>query len=105
SLDVAALFCFVCRRPPSPTLSPYTPLFRSSGPSAPAATEEPASTSPAPPGPAPSIPAARRDTPQRRRRRRRDALLFGALIAPNLDRKSTRLNSSHVKISYAVFCS
>src|SRR5690606_41182420 len=25
-------------------------------------------------------------------------------IASNLDRKSTRLNSSHVKISYAVFC-
>src|SRR5215475_2499412 len=24
--------------------------------------------------------------------------------APRLDRKSTRLNSSHVKISYAVFC-
>src|SRR5690606_39324369 len=24
--------------------------------------------------------------------------------APSLDRKSTRLNSSHVKISYAVFC-
>src|SRR5690606_9485858 len=24
--------------------------------------------------------------------------------APNPDRKSTRLNSSHVKISYAVFC-
>src|SRR5690606_41723617 len=24
--------------------------------------------------------------------------------APNKDRKSTRLNSSHVKISYAVFC-
>src|SRR5690606_41941921 len=24
--------------------------------------------------------------------------------APALDRKSTRLNSSHVKISYAVFC-
>src|SRR5690606_41472272 len=23
---------------------------------------------------------------------------------PNIDRKSTRLNSSHVKISYAVFC-
>lgn len=57
---------------------------KSSGPSAPAGTEEPATTSPAPSGPAPSIPAARRDTPQRRRRRRRDALLFGALIAPNL---------------------
>src|SRR5438874_5277180 len=25
-------------------------------------------------------------------------------IAPNIDRKSTRLNSSHVEISYAVFC-
>src|SRR5690606_41602326 len=24
--------------------------------------------------------------------------------APTIDRKSTRLNSSHVKISYAVFC-
>src|SRR5207249_5253344 len=29
----------------------------------------------------------------------------GALLAPGiLDRKSTRLNSSHVSISYAVFC-
>src|SRR5579883_2348698 len=26
------------------------------------------------------------------------------VIDPQLDRKSTRLNSSHVKISYAVFC-
>src|SRR5690606_41803179 len=25
-------------------------------------------------------------------------------VRPGLDRKSTRLNSSHVKISYAVFC-
>src|SRR5690606_40460319 len=25
-------------------------------------------------------------------------------LIPDLDRKSTRLNSSHVKISYAVFC-
>src|SRR5690606_41555603 len=34
--------------------------------------------------------------------------LCGSLPEPrsnsNLDRKSTRLNSSHVKISYAVFC-
>src|SRR5690606_1571056 len=28
----------------------------------------------------------------------------GQAIDPMLDRKSTRLNSSHVKISYAVFC-
>src|SRR5690606_41531255 len=27
-----------------------------------------------------------------------------ALVILHLDRKSTRLNSSHVKISYAVFC-
>src|SRR5690606_40948976 len=26
------------------------------------------------------------------------------LFGPSIDRKSTRLNSSHVKISYAVFC-
>lgn len=57
---------------------------KSSGPSAPAGTAEPAPTGPAPSRPAPSIRATRRDTPQRRRRRRRDALLFGALIAPNL---------------------
>src|SRR5690606_41127649 len=31
----------------------------------------------------------------------RDATLSAG---PGLDRKSTRLNSSHVKISYAVFC-
>src|SRR5690606_40218560 len=28
----------------------------------------------------------------------------GSMPAPKKDRKSTRLNSSHVKISYAVFC-
>src|SRR5207253_11001318 len=30
--------------------------------------------------------------------------LFNKLTNPNGDRKSTRLNSSHVAISYAVFC-
>src|SRR5690606_39983788 len=29
---------------------------------------------------------------------------YGSTMEPYLDRKSTRLNSSHVKISYAVFC-
>src|SRR5690606_40146240 len=32
-----------------------------------------------------------------------DADPLGAVIATRIDRKSTRLNSSHVKISYAVF--
>src|SRR3712207_8507535 len=31
-------------------------------------------------------------------------IIFGAVIDDTLDRKSTRLNSSHANISYAVFC-
>src|SRR5207244_13391057 len=37
------------------------------------------------------------------RRRRRGEFIDGALIRQDLDRKSTRLNSSHQIISYAVF--
>src|SRR5438874_6632873 len=33
-----------------------------------------------------------------------NAVLQGQLVDEGLDRKSTRLNSSHVEISYAVFC-
>src|SRR5690606_40290451 len=37
--------------------------------------------------------------------RREKAVLFqGCAVPADRDRKSTRLNSSHVKISYAVFC-
>src|SRR3989442_9562832 len=63
------------RRPPRSTLFPYTTLFRS------------------------------RST--RRARDRRDLHPGGARAARRdgaRDRKSTRLNSSHVRISYAVFC-
>src|SRR3989442_6955953 len=62
------------RRPPRSTLFPYPTLFRSAAPG--------------------RLP----DDPDRHllpgREPRRDGL----------DRKSTRLNSSHVRISYAVFC-
>src|SRR5690606_40605815 len=34
----------------------------------------------------------------------RNYALLRVLIDTGIDRKSTRLNSSHVKISYAVFC-
>src|SRR5690554_7162715 len=34
----------------------------------------------------------------------RPFLLVTKLLAMGVDRKSTRLNSSHVRISYAVFC-
>src|SRR3712207_7486272 len=32
------------------------------------------------------------------------SLILGELVPKRLDRKSTRLNSSHANISYAVFC-
>src|SRR5437868_15194348 len=69
------LFFFsMIRRPPRPTLFPYTTLFRS-------------------PAPAPL-----------RLRGSYSRLYCGYNPFNDLDRKSTRLNSSHVSISYAVFC-
>src|SRR5438270_10517939 len=71
------------RRPPRSTLFPYTTLFRSPGsPDAGAAV--------GPPRPR-----------GRRQRVRRDG---GRGQLRGRDRKSTRLNSSHSQISYAVFC-
>src|SRR5690349_21876147 len=73
------------RRPPRSTLFPYTTLFRSRD------DEDPA---PRPGG------AAAAASCERARRGAR-----GRLGPPGRpDRKSTRLNSSHVEISYAVFC-
>src|SRR2546426_6998547 len=67
------------RRPPRSTLFPYTTLFRSRG-------ERRARAGPV--------------APPRRRVRGRCA----SAVRPPRDRKSTRLNSSHLVISYAVFC-
>src|SRR5256885_6338070 len=85
------------RRPPRSTLFPYTTLFRSleralrpgGGPRAGMQAEG-------------SAPAARTD----RRCRAAPALHPGTRprARPLGDRKSTRLNSSHLVISYAVFC-
>src|SRR2546427_6941182 len=84
------------RRPPRSTLFPYPTLFRSKG---------------APPEPsAPSQGAD--DSEERTVRLTWNAV---AVMAPHIpprlresrqdkDRKSTRLNSSHSQISYAVFC-
>src|SRR5436190_13435484 len=77
----AILFFFLMiRRPPRSTLFPYTTLFRS------AAVR----------GRCGTAAAGSRD------RRDRDGLLPPGARRP--DRKSTRLNSSHTVISYAVFC-
>src|SRR5204862_6684924 len=78
SLDDFFLFFFLMiRRPPRSTLFPYTTLFRS------------------------------RVQPVQRSDARGVQRLSGAeewLRISERDRKSTRLNSSHVEISYAVFC-
>src|SRR5947209_13185104 len=78
------LFFFsMLRGPPISTLFPYTTLFRS---------RFRRSTGPAHP---PRCRAADRSSHKLRR--------MGA-IKKDGDRKSTRLNSSHANISYAVFC-
>src|SRR2546426_5810838 len=101
------------RRPPRSTLFPYTTLFRS------------LSRRPRPPGLVPAPPSRLRPrrravSPLRRAdpraaHRRPVELLLPALpgvgrgahidgVGAEADRKSTRLNSSHLVISYAVFC-
>src|SRR5256885_9112570 len=78
-------FFLMIRRPPRSTLFPYTTLFRS---------PELVEVAPAQPEHAPLRLGVRRE-------RRRPA----QAVAPGgEDRKSTRLNSSHLVISYAVFC-
>src|SRR3712207_8527212 len=89
------------RRPPRSTLFPYTTLFRSDverhGPRTLCAVEQ------------------QRDVRGQRVERRRDVAVHPADVRARdelrprtdvrgQDRKSTRLNSSHANISYAVFC-
>src|SRR5438034_3010842 len=80
------------RRPPRSTLFPYTTLFRSRGDAVPrlAPAQDRRGVTPL---------GAAEDRPVRARRR---AEPLGGRRAR--DRKSTRLNSSHTVISYAVFC-
>src|SRR2546421_4256235 len=80
------------RRPPRSTLFPYTTLFRSH------ASESRRDLRVHGEG------APGHDAPPRPRHRRVAPVLGGAQAAGGRDRKSTRLNSSHDQISYAVFC-
>src|SRR3712207_9387713 len=84
------LFFLMIRRPPRSTLFPYTTLFRSD----PTAQR-----------------ADRADTLARKVQEAAAALQLArttskpdVLASCSADRKSTRLNSSHANISYAVFC-
>src|SRR2546430_8512391 len=89
------------RPPPRSTLFPYTTLFRSSStipspaPAAPASAPSAATTSP-PITTSSFTTATCRLLPESRNG------IAGR--AASRDRKSTRLNSSHSQISYAVFC-
>src|SRR3712207_7412812 len=80
------------RRPPRSTLFPYTTLFRSE-PGEQAVAEHDGSRR--------GERRAARDADQRRVGER---IAEQALQQSARDRKSTRLNSSHANISYAVFC-
>src|SRR5437899_9777352 len=82
---------YIIRRPPSSTLFPYTTLFRSHPPSQLL-------------GCRPKSQQVREDFP---RAFGEEGILVGPMgeqRSGQQDRKSTRLNSSHLGISYAVFC-
>src|SRR5207249_10130034 len=98
--------------PPTSTLFPYTPLFRSLG-------AGDGADLPLPPLPvrelaehrsSSSLPAGLRHRPGSLPEERLDLVELAGRPGDPLetvlgeDRKSTRLNSSHVSISYAVFC-
>src|SRR5688572_32153343 len=93
------------RRPPRSTLFPYTTLFRSRrlpripGGAAVVASQRSGVTirCGGEPAAVPRRPGQRRGVGATRRVAHR-------LVGRNQDRKSTRLNSSHSQISYAVFC-
>src|SRR5256885_12853087 len=84
------------RRPPRSTLFPYTTLFRSHAVAAEVLTE-------GADGGGDAVDAWKVDV-----RDEQHAHALGAAVAHHAslpeDRKSTRLNSSHLVISYAVFC-
>src|SRR5437588_4081565 len=77
------------RRPPTSTLFPYTTLFRS--PHLSRNDREP-------------VHHCARSSAVRRHADQSRAVNQRYRPAPRPDRKSTRLNSSHTVISYAVFC-
>src|SRR3712207_7618299 len=88
------------RRPPRSTLFPYTTLFRSQ-PRARGVRPVLPDCRGAEAGGADAQPRHRPGRPRAARRRLRAGADRGVLLR---DRKSTRLNSSHANISYAVFC-
>src|SRR5206468_13122077 len=99
------------RPPPSSTLFPYTTLFRSKLAANQFVLAEQTAGGLDPARAAVERPAARRalrvfvrDEDRALIRRLREQVERGVAAQFAVDRKSTRLNSSHDQISYAVFC-
>src|SRR5438105_10324177 len=84
-------YCTLLRRPPVTTLFPYTTLFRSLGVNV---LGDPQLDADAAVNAATDLSESRLI----------ELVRAGELDEPRLDRKSTRLNSSHEWNSYAVFC-
>src|SRR3712207_9242699 len=88
-ISLISFFFLMIRRPPRSTLFPYTTLFRSyllnSQNNAPISTSH-------------------RQPATRQLDEAFNSLNTLRLAYQTTDRKSTRLNSSHANISYAVFC-
>src|SRR2546427_4527342 len=88
-----SFFFLMIRRPPRSTLFPYTTLFRSQ-----------LAVRDALAAPGEDLHHAVGGIRAVQGRRRRPFHHLDALDVFGVDRKSTRLNSSHSQISYAVFC-
>src|SRR5256885_13149010 len=87
------------RRPPRSTLFPYTTLFRSRAAAAARSDDGGCGHAPRNAVAAPSHPGVEQGV-----RGQIVVARVGAGLCGRRDRKSTRLNSSHLVISYAVFC-
>src|SRR3712207_7663019 len=94
------MFFLMIRRPPRSTLFPYTTLFRS-GRRRPAGAELVGAVMV---GHQRVGQAGRLGPDLAEAEAGSGAVLLGPSLGVHIDRKSTRLNSSHANISYAVFC-
>src|SRR3712207_7409029 len=98
--DIISFFFLMIRRPPRSTLFPYTTLFRSvNGPHRLVTHMRLGDVAPLYATSGGKVLLAR--LPEQELRGYLASVRFEA-VTP--DRKSTRLNSSHANISYAVFC-